>query len=52
MKFEELSKEETNKVEQQILKKWKEENILDKTIKNREGNKAFSFIVLRFGISV
>jgi len=30
MKFEELSKEKTSVVEQEILKKWKEENILEK----------------------
>ena len=30
MKFEELSKEKTSVVEQDILKKWKEENILEK----------------------
>ena len=29
MKFEELSKEKTSVVEQEILKKWKEENILE-----------------------
>ncbi len=43
MKFEELSKEKTSTVEQEILKKWKEENILEKTIKNREGKKDFVF---------
>jgi len=43
MKFEELSKEETNKVESEILKKWKEENILEKTIKNREGRENWVF---------
>ena len=43
MKFEELSKEKTSVVEQEILKKWKEENILEKTIQNREGKKDFVF---------
>ncbi len=43
MKFEELSKEKTSVVEQNILKKWKEENILEKTIQNREGKKDFVF---------
>ena len=43
MKFEELSKEKTSVVEQDILKKWKEENILEKTIQNREGKKDFVF---------
>lgn len=43
MKFEELSKEKNNLVEKEILNKWKENNILDKTIKNREGSKDFVF---------
>lgn len=43
MKFEELSKEKTNLVEKEILNKWKENNILDKTIENREGSKDFVF---------
>lgn len=43
MKFEELSKEKTSVVEQNILKKWKEENILEKTVQNREGKKDFVF---------
>ena len=43
MKFEELSKKETSKVELEILEKWKKENILDKTIKNREGKKNWVF---------
>lgn len=43
MKFEELSKDKTNLVEKEILNKWKENNILDKTIKNREGSKDFVF---------
>ena len=43
MKFEELSKKETSKVELEILDKWKKENILDKTIKNREGKENWVF---------
>ncbi len=43
MKFEELSKDKINLVEQEILNKWKKINILDKTIKNREGKKDFVF---------
>ncbi len=41
--FESLQKEENSKLEERIQKKWKDENILDKTIKNREGNKDFVF---------
>ncbi len=43
MRFEELSKDKINLVEQEILNKWKKINILDKTIKNREGKKDFVF---------
>ena len=43
MKFSELSKEQTSKVELEILDKWKKENILEKTIKNREGHDNWVF---------
>ena len=36
MRFEELSKKETSKVELEILDKWKKEDILNKTIENRK----------------
>ncbi len=42
-KFESLDKSETSKVEKKILKKWKKENILNKTIQNREGNETWVF---------
>ena len=43
MKFEELSKEQTNKVELEILAKWKKEDILNKTIENRKGAENWVF---------
>ena len=43
MKFKELSKSSTSVVENKILKNWKEMNILDKTIENREGCEDFVF---------
>ena len=43
MNYKELSKEKPNVVEGKILKKWQEENILDKTIKNRENNETWVF---------
>ena len=43
MKFKELSKEKVNVVEEEILKKWKEEDILNKTIENRSGRSNFVF---------
>ena len=43
MKFEELDKRKNSEVESKILKKWKKEDILDKTIKNREGKEDFVF---------
>ena len=43
MKFEELSKEQTNKVESEILDKWKKEDILNKTIENRKGAENWVF---------
>ncbi len=42
-RFEELSKDSASMVEQKILEKWKKEDILEKTIKNRENNKNFVF---------
>lgn len=41
--FEELVKEENYLMEEKILKKWKKENILDKTIENRKDNKDYVF---------
>lgn len=43
MKFEELSKEKTSVVENEILKKWKDMDILNKTIENRNGKKDWVF---------
>lgn len=43
MKFNELSKEKTSKIESKIAENWKSINILDKTINNREGSKDFVF---------
>jgi isoleucyl-tRNA synthetase len=43
MKFESLSKKKTYEVENEILKKWKKENILKKTIENREKSENFVF---------
>ena len=42
-KFEELDKREAKYVNQDILKKWKSEDILAKTIQNRENNKTWVF---------
>ena len=41
--FEELDKRETYEVEQDILKKWKSEDILNETIKNRNGKNNWVF---------
>ena len=43
MKFEELSKKKTSEVEAELLKQWKETDILSKTIENRDGKKDFVF---------
>ena len=43
MEFKELSKEKTSTVEQRISKKWKEMDILERTIANREGKDDFIF---------
>ena len=43
MKFKELSKENVSTVEKKILKRWKDMDILNKTIKNREGNADWVF---------
>ena len=43
MKFNELSKEDVSIVESKILAKWKEEDILNKTIENRKDNKTWVF---------
>ena len=43
MKFKELSKSSTSVVESKISSNWKNMNILDKTIKNREGCEDFVF---------
>ena len=42
-KFKELEKKETYLVEEEILKKWQEEDILDKCIENRKDSKNFVF---------
>ena len=42
-RFNELSKEKLSVIENQILQKWKEEDILNKTIKNREDCENFVF---------
>ena len=41
--FKELDKRKPNEVEKEILSSWKEMNILEETIKNREGKKDFVF---------
>lgn len=41
--FKELSKKDVYETEQDILKKWQEEDILKKTIENREGRENFVF---------
>ena len=41
--FEELDKRNTNEVESDIAKRWKEENILEKTIENRKDCEDFVF---------
>ena len=38
MEFKELEKGKISEVEGKILSKWKEENILEKTIENRKDN--------------
>ena len=43
MEFKKLDKRENYLVEKDILAKWKEENILEKTIDNRKGCKDFVF---------
>jgi len=42
-KFNELSKEKLSVIENEILQKWQEEDILNKTIQNREGCEHFVF---------
>ena len=42
-KFAELDKRATNEVEKSILEQWQKENILEKTIANREGKKDWVF---------
>ena len=41
--FKELDKRKSSEVEKSILETWKKQNILDLTIKNREGKKDFVF---------
>ena len=41
--FKELEKKEVNKVEKEILDKWKKEDILSKTIENRKDSEDFVF---------
>ena len=36
-------KESTSALESKLVSKWKSENLLEKTIKNREGKKDFVF---------
>ena len=43
MEFKKLDKRENYLVEKDILAKWKEQNILEKTIENRKGAKDFVF---------
>ena len=42
-KFEELDKRSISEVETKILNKWKDVNILDKTIENRKDNETYVF---------
>lgn len=41
--FKELDKRKTSEVEKELSKKWKENNIFEKTIENREGKEDFVF---------
>ena len=41
--FKELDKRSVNEVEKTILESWKEKNIFNKTIENREGKKDWVF---------
>ena len=41
MEFKELEKGKISEVEGKILAKWKEENILEKTIENRKDNETY-----------
>lgn len=43
MEFKELEKRKISEVEGKILAKWKEENILEKTIENRKDNETWVF---------
>ena len=43
MKFEKLEQGTIHSVENKVLKEWKKMNILNKTIKNREGRENFVF---------
>ena len=43
MEFKELDKRKTSEVEKEISKRWKENNIFEKTIENREGKDDFVF---------
>ena len=43
MIFESLKKETNSEMEKEILKKWKSENILEKTIENRKNCENFVF---------
>ena len=43
MKFEELDKRHVHEVEENILKKWKEEDILNETIKLRDNSNSWVF---------
>ena len=43
MEFKELEKGKISEVEGKILAKWKEENILEKTIENRKDNETWVF---------
>ena len=44
--FKELSKKSVFDNEQDILKKWKEEDILNKTIKNRDNKKKTGYFMM------
>ena len=45
-KFEELDKRSVHEVETDILNNWKKNNILEKTIKNREGKEDYVYSMM------
>ena len=42
-KFEELDKRNINEIEEETLKRWEDENLLNETIENRKNDENFVF---------